>query len=190
MRLVIAAMVGLMALGACSSDEERLVDEYNDQRDDFLEREAALRARSDTLVANMPTTGAATYEGEAAMRLRTPAADLSLVGDAELRADFARGTLSGRADDFIGVDGGFDAQEYDGALTLSNGRISGNDARGSLRGRLTSDDHDIRASASMSGDFKGRTSPQGILMESTGGVATVDGRLATGSVVIAAERDR
>jgi hypothetical protein len=190
------AVVALGALQACGSTgggseaPEDLGAIYNDNREDLLETHDRLVALSTTSEANLPTSGSATFEGQAGIYLDT-ALDLSLVGDATVTADFGQGTISGQATNFIGTEGGFTADEYDGTLNLSGGRIGTggpSDASGILSGTLTGGGHVVTIDAQMQGGFVGNPDVAGLVLDSTGGTATVDGFLTPGGVGIVAER--
>ncbi len=192
------AVVALGALQACGSTGEdpattgELGATYNDNLDDLIETEARLLALPITSEASLPTSGSATYEGQAGIVLDNPVGlDLALVGDASVTADFGQGTISGEATDFLGTDEtGLSMDDYDGSLSLSGGQIGvagASDAMGQLSGTLTSDDHVVAIDTQVQGGFVGNPDVEGIVLYGEG-AATVDGIFAPSFVGIVAER--
>ncbi len=166
---------------------------YNANRQDLIDTEARLLVLADTSEANLPTSGSATYEGQAGVFLDNPVGlDRSLVGDATVTADFRQGTISGQATDFIGTDEvGLNVDEYDGTLSLSSGQIGTSSPSGAssvLSGTLTSEDHVVAIDAQVQGGLVGNPDVEGVALYGTGGIATVDGQFASGLVGIVAER--
>ena len=147
---------------------------------------------SPTDVANMPTSGAATYRGVAAYSasFSNPVdivAYAETVSALEVTADFASSTVSGQATNFQYFDPSVD---LNGQINL-NGTITGNRFNASLSGSITESAGGITATGnytgSASGDFVG-ASAEGLRGT---GVATGDyGLFGTESVytVFGAER--
>ncbi len=192
----VAALGALQACGSTGQDQathEEIGEAYNDNRQDMIDAVDRLSLHSVTSEANLPTSGSATFEGQAAIVVGNPAGpDLSLVGDATVTADFGDGAISGRATDFLGTDEtGISADEYDGTLNLSGGRIGAggsSDVSGELSGTLASENHVVVIDAPVQGEFYGNPDIVGVALYGEGGIATVDGLFAPGSVGIVAER--
>lgn len=92
-----------------------------------------------TDVANMPTTGTATYEGAAAYSTQYSSAvaisqNATTVSDVTLTADFANSTVTGTADNFHTVS--TPNVTLSGSLSL-NGNITGNTFNTNLNGTVT-----------------------------------------------------
>ncbi|MDR5654188.1 transferrin-binding protein-like solute binding protein [Ruixingdingia sedimenti] len=84
----------------------------------------------------MPAQGWAEYDGIVGMAFGAAPESLAaadMIGELDLRADFARGTISGELDDFNTSDG----REVYGALRLSGGQIAGSGFSANIDGRLT-----------------------------------------------------
>ena len=71
-----------------------------------------------TLPEDVPTTGAATFLGNASIRVEDGAAPLALFGDATFSADFETGAGTGRLDRFFGTDSAGEVRDYGGEISL------------------------------------------------------------------------
>lgn len=111
-----------------------------------------------TDVANMPTTGTATYRGVAAYSsdYSSPvniAQYATTVSDIELTANFANSTISGRADNF--------QQRVDPNISMSgqvdvvNGTISGNTFSAALSGTINESGYGLTVPVNYSGSVNG-----------------------------------
>ncbi|RYH03073.1 hypothetical protein EU805_04890 [Salipiger sp. IMCC34102] len=117
----------------------------------------------------MPTSGRATFEGLGGVFIDPVIArdsdDLSIFGDARLDADFRRGTITGRVDNLVGVQGLNPATgerfDVDGTIEIGDrgsriGAGAPNDARATYTARLATEDRgtfDVRGTAN--GKFLG-----------------------------------
>lgn len=103
-------------------------------------RGAGLVTRTDGLAPTpagaMPARGSAEYEGIVGMAFGAAPASLAtadMIGELDLRANFASGTITGELDDFNTSDG----QELRGTLRLSGGQIAGSGFTADIDGRLS-----------------------------------------------------
>ncbi|SEV94747.1 hypothetical protein SAMN04488515_0357 [Cognatiyoonia koreensis] len=154
--LPFAAAVMLTACGGQSIEENidltpPATRAFLDHSDD-LDRVNAIPNSAFSAVA----MGTATFEGTTAMVFVTGAGTRTLVGDADISADFDRQIVSGRLHSFAGLESGVD---YNGSFSLSNGEIGGTrpntfsaDFGGSLTGGGV---NQIVANGSIDGVFKG-----------------------------------
>jgi hypothetical protein len=104
----------------------------------------------------MPVTGTATYDGLARMEIGTTGTT-RLLGEAQVVADFAAGTLDGSLRDFVGVVDGAPAAVLDGVITFDDGVIgvTGADTlRIDVAGALTSADHTVEIEGYLAGGFR------------------------------------
>lgn len=116
---------------------------------------AATAAMSQTPVAAMPTGGRAEYDGVVGMAFGAAPGSIAvatMVGDLDLDADFATNRITGELDDFDTRDG----RELNGALRVSNGRISGSTFSGDISGNLGGRGRVPGAvNGTISGEFRG-----------------------------------
>lgn len=137
-----------------------------------------------TAAAAMPTTGSAEYDGIVGMAFGGQPASLAkadLLGEVDLRANFATGRVTGELDDFHTADG----RELEGELRLGNGRIRGSEFDADLDGRLTGGGN---APGAVSGRLDGRFLGAGADALSGTGTGTSDqGGLG---MIFRGERDR
>ena len=134
----------------------------------FEERVAAGAALADRLeaqgltdVADMPTSGTATYVGAAGIvtdasrkgidTTNITEANVEVIGDLEMTADFASSSVSGQIDNFEGADGA----RFPGAAIISGGVISGNTLEADLGGSVNVYGTDETFTGTMRGDFTG-----------------------------------
>ncbi|VDC29186.1 transferrin-binding protein-like solute binding protein [Pseudogemmobacter humi] len=103
-------------------------------------RGAGLVVQTDRLAPTpagaMPARGSAEYEGIVGMAFGAAPASLAsaqMIGELDLRANFASGTITGELDDFNTSSG----QEMHGTLRLSGGQIAGSGFTADIDGRLT-----------------------------------------------------
>ena len=92
------ALPAIVALAACSNGDDRLsFDEYDDRYYQLYDESGELVV----LPEDLPSGGAATYGGPLYLENET----MALYGDLTLRANFDNDAISGRVDEFAGIDG-------------------------------------------------------------------------------------
>lgn len=143
---------------------------------------------SHTSIANMPTSGSATFKGYAGVligRSFNPQPNAVLVGDASVTADFDKSTLTGYATGFYGasidpVTGNqLEAvRAIGGTLNLTNGCIGAAacggaisnpyEAAGQVDGNLSGGGHVISLSAPVTGEIYGNPAPKGVALGGSG----------------------
>ena len=125
--------------------------------------------RASDRTKKMPTQGTATYKGEVSTYFATPG-NMAFDGKVTLTANFQKGTVSGRLDNFT-RDDGTGAKPVNGRLDLKNGKITGNSMSASLSGNVGADTID-QARTHMNGGFFGPNAEEvggGIAGRSTSG---------------------
>lgn len=151
----------LALLGACSGVTGGLNGDdiaYADERADY---QALLTrypggAGSLTPIANIPFSGTAQYEGNAAINLPTAGGTTSLVGDSEMNVNFATDTFTGRMNDFYGTEGGAPATHYAGQLNMTGGTLNvtrGFVLQSGLNGSLTNGSDVLTVNGTLGGNF-------------------------------------
>lgn len=147
-----------------------------------------------TSVTNMPTSGTATFVGQAGVivgRSTDPELSAVLFGDATVTADFDTSTLTGSATNFYGArtnpitgDPVEPVGAYSGTLALSSGCIGATACSGTVSnpyeaaavvgGSLSRDGHSIGVSTPVTGEIRGNPAPKAIELEGYG-TAVIDG---------------
>jgi hypothetical protein len=121
---------------------------------------ADVTAITPTVPGGMDNSGRATFSGMAELVV-TPEAgtgSMTLVGDANLTANFDSLMMTADMNNFAGVDMSGAGQRLDGSLIMDNGMIGashGNGFAGNFRGRLVADSYEIVADGIMDGTFRG-----------------------------------
>lgn len=131
-----ALIATLAACGGSSGGSDNPVAEYGSDSARASRLVAQTANMTQTAAAAMPTTGRAEYDGVVGMAFGGAPGSLAraqMLGEVDLNADFARGTISGEMDDFTTADG----RELSGSLRVNGGRISGSDFKANVNGRLT-----------------------------------------------------
>jgi hypothetical protein len=149
--LVLAALAGCST--SASVDDE--VVRYNDAAYTYNELREDVLAMPPGTAIDMPTVGSATYEGKAVLRLDV--ADMALVGDARITADFTDGTMSGSLGRFAGTVGGADYGDFSGSIAIRDGAIGVASASGltaDITGHLTNGEDRISIVGGIIGDFR------------------------------------
>jgi hypothetical protein len=203
--LPVAGGLALMAaLSACSStsvdntdraEYNAAAEAYNDLRDQFLATPV------DTAV---PQSGVASYSGAAVMIMNTDpftssVSDTSLVGNADITADFGGDDLFGKINNVTGfVDNG-EVVDFTGQLNINNGNLPGIGSSiftADINGLLTEEGggDQVSVAGDLSGNFRGPSTilPSGGLTASTVASQTdlrLNGVEYTGILSVVAERD-
>ncbi|MFV0408261.1 MAG: transferrin-binding protein-like solute binding protein [Paracoccus sp. (in: a-proteobacteria)] len=116
---------------------------------------ASTASMNRTSAASMPTTGRAEYDGVVGMAFGGAPGSLAnaqMLGDLDLDANFANGTITGEMDDFNTSDG----QRINGELRLTNGAITGSQLSAGVSGNLTGGSTSPGAvNGSVDGEFLG-----------------------------------
>ncbi|WP_099823766.1 hypothetical protein [Oceaniglobus indicus] len=156
-----AALCGFLALTACGGSSVDN-DSYASR---FAEGEALVRLLNEQTgqnysdPANLPTSGGAEYDGVVAAELPGVGSETTtVVGDLELRANFANSTVGGTMDDFVEEDG----TRYTGALIVADGPIRRNinpdvdyTFSSAVNGRLAGNNQTYDVNGQLEGDFYG-----------------------------------
>lgn len=113
-------------------------------------------AGSLTPIANIPFSGTAAFDGNAAINLPTAGGTTSLVGDSEMTVNFNSDTFTGRMDDFYGTEGGAPATRYAGQLTMTGGTLNvtrGFVLQSGLGGTLSNGSDTLQVNGTLGGNF-------------------------------------
>lgn len=160
MKFVALAGLAVSGLAACDStavvDDSATVDEYNEMAIAYNDLRADVQSMPVAGTSTMPTVGSATYLGYATVLADTPSAT-QLIGDAEVRANFTNGTVTGTLSDFVGTVNGSDYANYSGTLALNNGTIgSGSPSalQSDLSGTLSSTTDRLTVTGGVQGNFR------------------------------------
>lgn len=195
MRLVatVAGVAAAALLAGCSDDGG------SSETEDYQSRLEAYRALNDRVGALddarytrvQDATGSATYEGPLALGDVAVGGGTSIIGDARIVADFDSDRLRGSADDFFGRFGGGGIEDFEGQLTLENGRIGvsePNAVSASVTGTLVGEGGDRVevVDADMTGNIK--TGLRALDMVDPAALVIVNGKPELYQVVVAAER--
>jgi hypothetical protein len=183
------ALVGLAGCDEVNVEDELTYAEMVDANADMAARVTDLPV---TAEEDMPVTGSTTFDGYAALTMGTENTT-SLVGNAEITADFADATMSGTLDGFQGQVDGSDVQELDGELVLSDGDIGIGTPAGfgvDVEGELTTDeDAVLGVNGTIAGSFRGEDGAEALSGVSAGGTDfTLDGEESPGFLTIVGER--
>lgn len=174
------ATVALTALGACETQAEMEAAGnasakalYDGVHEANLGLTESVLDMPVTDAADLPTTGAAVYDGYAGLGLDTKSAT-SLLGEAELTADFRHGTLTGVLDDFVGQVNGGAYKEFDGSLDIrrgSIGAVSGSGFAADVTGELSRGVDHLMVDGGLTGDFHSRGGDEAVALR---GITTPD----------------
>lgn len=153
---LVAALPLVGVLAACSSSGgagSASFDELARQGNALASR---LENADPTPVANMPSSGSATYRGIAAYS-DTPNAEFILengeiVSQVELNADFSSGAVDGKLTNFRW----YDNDRIAGSVDIRNGSIEGNELYADLSGSLTYGDGAEDVRGDLAGIFAGQ----------------------------------
>jgi hypothetical protein len=152
MAMRLTGALGITALAMLAGcDEFAFSEPATTEQESYAALQAetlALRDATEDLVvtplADLPTTGTATYEGTALIALDAIGGGSAseLIGTAAITADFAASTLSGEAGGFYGTVDGGEVAAFEGQIFVSQGTINrtgtgdqiGADVNGTLQG--------------------------------------------------------
>lgn len=199
-RWMVAAAAALAVAAGCSSRERDVLARSGER----LQEAGALADRVGRLpvtdAAALPRTGTARYDGFAALRLEPPASGpgggASVVGRADLRADFGRNTIGGELNDFIGVVDGRPVTDFSGSLAVTEGRIARGAATGwqaDVEGRLRGGRDRISVDGDLIGVFHTDGRRPAAAVSAITGPRTdlrLNGQRREGGIVVSAERPR
>ncbi|NPD16822.1 hypothetical protein HOY34_16640 [Xinfangfangia sp. D13-10-4-6] len=171
-----AALAVLSLMTACSGgggDDSPTV-EYASDAANAARLVAETANLSQTSASSMPVTGRAEYDGVVGMAFGGAPASIAsaqMLGEMDLTANFATGQISGEFDDFNTAAG----QELNGALRVTNGRITGNGFAADINGNLTGAGTAPGAvTGAINGDFLGTNAAA---IEGTGSATSTAGNL-------------
>ena len=156
------------------------------------EMEARLLARSNTAFPDMPSSGDATFEGYALLRMATAPAQTVLNGKSQVVVNFGTGDVSGKLYKFVGSDatGTFDA--YSGKIKVTGGSIGAivpNDLSMTYDGTLNGNGDELKMIGMAEGKFK--ASPiRGFIVDDPARVMSVNGTNVVGSLYVIGEKER
>lgn len=146
----LSAIAAAATLSACSSSAS-----FEDMTASHAALVSTYENAEPTAVENMPTTGTATYEGNASFETSDGAQDPNpeqWESKLVLDADFAASTISGEMTNVTPNEG----EAAEGSIGITNGAISGNTMTAELDGTLTDPDGiDFTVEGEMSGKFRG-----------------------------------
>ncbi|EYD77678.1 hypothetical protein Rumeso_00844 [Rubellimicrobium mesophilum DSM 19309] len=165
--------VALMGLAGCETQShmeaagnaaaKALFDEAHESNGVLTERVLDMPV---TDVADLPTTGAAVYDGYAGLGMGTTR-NTALVGEASLTADFRQGTVTGTLDNFVGqVDGG-SYKAFDGSLDVRRGHVggaAGNGFAADVSGELSRGVDHVVVDGGLIGDFHSRGGDEAVAL--------------------------
>ncbi len=196
-RFTIALGIAATLLTACSEvggDDSESFDDRLDSARFLNDRVEALSPSRDSAI---PDSGSVRFDGIMAVNGDTgfgvSGPTTALIGDATFVANFENSRLTGGATDFFGTVEGGDTRNYDGDLTLSEGRIGedgDNSAEARVTGRLTGGGRTVGVDTDLEGTFLGNPDVRGLEMLGSGRDSTVaiDGVIVPSSVAAAALR--
>ncbi|MGZ9809994.1 hypothetical protein ACXN5S_05980 [Pseudoroseicyclus sp. H15] len=148
------ALAAALALGACSG-QVGIATQYGDDLAEATALIDRVEEAAPTAPSAMPTSGQATYTGWTGIGIETAPQETYLLGETELTADFAAGSLAGRAGNFLGRDAENRFDTYDGEILFTGGTITGNLGAVDADGTLTGNGSTITVDAEMDGFFQG-----------------------------------
>ena len=148
---LVAGGVSACSDGAGGSDDAPSFDELVSEG---LALEERYEDSSLTSVADMPTSGSATYDGVVGYSTSTSDPDAIIanpetVSSLTLTADFGSSDISGRAYDFQNADG----SDVSGDLEITGGSISGNEFGANIDGTLNQAGTTISYDGELAGGF-------------------------------------
>lgn len=194
--LGIAPMVMACGGGGGGTASPQLIqDSLNiaNETQDILDRIDPL---PNTVGANVPTSGSATYSGTLGGVAMLPSGigdPATFLGNADVTANFATNTMSGSARDFIGTTGGLNSQltRYSGTVAITSGDFGGanrSDVTANASGSLTSTGGTFSFDGPIEGDFVGANA-EGLRMTSgTTGFVRLDSTNVVGGLELVTER--
>lgn len=189
-----AGVLALFALAACdSAGNIGAQADFNESAAGYNSLRSSVNAMPPHTGADMPTSGAATYNGFATVMAatRTPT---TLVGDASINANFTRGTLDGNLTNFVGTADGAAMAPYSGSIGLRNGQIgtvAPNSFTADAVGTLRSTTDVVSVDGSVLGGFRrdGQVNAAALsAAEEAGTRFVVNGRAYDGDIGIVAVR--
>ena len=145
--------------GAGSGIDPRLarIDVYETQRIRVVgDPDAGVMGMPQTDPAQIPVTGAVTYDGSVTILADTDPAITTLIGDAQVAMDFDSNAISGQMTAIFGMTDGSALRDYDGTLVIENGQ-TGPDHTWSINyaGTLSSAGDILDFDGAVSGEFLG-----------------------------------
>lgn len=152
-RLMPATLV-LGTLAACGGGGGGQLASFDDLSAEQVSLAEAAVAVDRTPVADMPSTGSASYDGVAGFSIGTmpqTTEDLNILSELALTADFASGAISGSLSNFNSAEG----EDIEGTLALTNGQISDNTFTADAAGTLTRGGAALATDLDMEGAFGG-----------------------------------
>ena len=178
--------VGLLLCG-CGQLTELV--QYAGTASDAQDRNDRVAALANTGFAVMPVTGSVSYAGHASVVYAQNGAEVALLGQANVTANFDTGAVAGRVDQVFGGSGLSDLQNYAGALTFDGqiGQRRPNSFDATIAGVLTAPGRAIAVNGPLLGDFRGGGAQALVAMTTGQTVTTVNGATVPVRVRIAAE---
>lgn len=178
------SLVVFAACGGGGGEDDSPASEYSQDAARAGSVISSTASMNRTSVASMPTTGRAEYDGVVGMAFGGAPGSLAnaqMLGELDLDANFANGTVTGEMDDFNTKDG----QRINGELRLTNGAISGSRLSAGVSGNLTGGTTSPGAvTGSVDGEFLGNGASA---VRGTGSATSTGGQL--GIVFIGVEDD-
>ncbi|MEJ6401625.1 hypothetical protein [Yoonia sp. 2307UL14-13] len=187
----IAACGGGGGGGGGSGIDPRLarVDVYEAQRVRVLgDPGAGVVGMAATETADVPITGAITYDGSVTISVET-SVPIFLAGDAAITMDFAAGDVSGEMRNMFGRREGQALQDYAGTLVIADGTVD--DANGwsvDYAGTLESGSDTLVFAGQVVGSLYGAEA-EAIAGAEFGALIDVNGDIVDGSLTIVAEEE-
>lgn len=131
--------------------------QYAGSADAAQDLQGRVAALPQTPLADMPVTGSVDYAGFATLAYSHAGADVGLLGQASLTANFASQLVFGQIAEVFGGTGATDAQAFSGQLTV-NGQIglrrpNGFDA--AVSGQLSGGGRILALTGPLRGEFRG-----------------------------------
>jgi hypothetical protein len=187
MRIWIGLIAALLLTG-CGGVMDAL--EYADLAQEAQGRNARVAELANTSFASMPDTGSVSYTGHASLAYSTGGAEVILLGNASVVADFGSDVISGQADHFFGGTGISDVQDYDGALAFDGviGLRRPNSFDAVIEGAISGGGQSFVLSGPLLGDFRGQGGQAISAITNAELEATLNGEPVMVRVKVTAER--
>ena len=150
-----AGLAILLVLTGCGGLADRI---------EFAGNVQAARDRTDRVLGmasaafvSMPVAGSVEYTGHAALVFGPPAAEIMLLGETRVTANFDTARVTGQVDNFFGGTGAADVRDYAGSLTIAGdiGLRRPNSFDAAIAGSVSGGGQTIVLDGALLGDFRG-----------------------------------